>query len=69
MDALRNNPVASLLVVLIAIAGAVVTIIEPDTLPFDQYVQNVMIGAGLLAIGRGVQDGLKHQRANTNQRV
>lgn len=67
MDALRNNPVASLLVVLIAIAGAVVTIVEPDTLPFDQYVQNVMIGAGLLAIGRGVQDGLKHQRTNTTR--
>lgn len=64
MDYLRNNPVASLIVVLIAVAGAIVTIINPDTLPFDQYVQDVMIGAGLLAVGRGVQDGLKNQRTD-----
>lgn len=55
MDFLRDNPVASLLVVIIAIAGAVVTILNPDTLPFNDYVQSVMVGAGLLAVGRGIR--------------
>lgn len=64
MDYLRNNPVASLIVCVIAVAGAVVTIVNPDALSFDQYVQDVMIGAGLLAVGRGVQDGLKNQRSD-----
>lgn len=56
MDFLRNNPVASLIVAVIAIAGAVVTITNPDTLPFREYVESVMIGAGLLAVGRGLAD-------------
>lgn len=56
MDALRNNPVASLLVVIIALAGAVVTVVEPSTLSFEDYVKHVGVAAGLLAIGRGIAD-------------
>ncbi len=58
MNALRTNPVASLIVVIIAIAGGVVTVVEPSSLGFDEYVKNVGIAAGLLAIGRGL-----HERA------
>lgn len=58
MDFLRDNPVASLIVVIIAIVGGIVTVVEPSTLPFREYVENVGIAAGLLAIGRGLRDGL-----------
>jgi hypothetical protein len=61
MDALRNNPVASALAVIIALAGAIVTVVNPETLPFKDYVESVGVMIGLLAIGRGVQSGLENR--------
>lgn len=58
--------IATLLVCVLAaivvIAGAVVTIIDQDTLPFDDYVKTLagVAGAGgLLGIGRGILAGAK----------
>jgi len=47
-------PWATLIVVLIAIVGGVVVITDPSTLSFEEYVKNVGIAAGLLAVGRGL---------------
>lgn len=47
-------PVASLIVVIVAIAGAVVVCVNPQTLDFASYVKYVGIAAGLLGIGRGL---------------
>ena len=47
-------PVATIIVVLIAIAGAVVTITQPATLPFADFVKYVGVAAGILGIGRGL---------------
>ena len=51
---LKTIPVATLIVLVVAIAGAVVTIVHPETLSFANYVKNVGVAAGLLAIGRGL---------------
>lgn len=56
-----TNPItsyiATAIVVIIAIAGAIVVIVNPETLTFDQYVKDIGIAAGLLAIGRGLDSG------------
>lgn len=51
---LQTLPVATIIVVIIAIAGAVVVITNPHDLSFAKYVQYVGIAAGLLGIGRGL---------------
>lgn len=56
---LGANPIASLIVALIAVVGGVVVIVEPTTLDFESYVKNVGIAAGLLAIGRGLDSTTK----------
>lgn len=65
MQFLKDNPVASLIVVIVAVAGAIVTVTNPDTLPFRDYVESVTLGAGLLAIGRGLD---KSRQLETNNR-
>jgi hypothetical protein len=59
-------PVATIatiaLAAIVAVVGGVVTIVHPETLSFDQYVQaleGVVIGTGLLGIGRGVHAASK----------
>jgi hypothetical protein len=42
----------------VVIAGAVVTIANPDRLPFHDYVQEVAILAGALGLGTGIGRGL-----------
>lgn len=54
MSKLATIPVATVLVVLIAVAGAAVTIVHPETLAFDQYVKYVGLAAAVLGIGRGL---------------
>ncbi len=51
---LETFPVATLIVAIIAIAGAVLVIVHPETLTFAEYVRNVGVAAGLLAVGRGL---------------
>lgn len=57
----EQPPVATILVgvavLIVVIAGALVTIINPDSLSFDQYLDalsKAAIGAGALGIGRGI---------------
>jgi hypothetical protein len=63
MDLSSDKPVFSALVVLIVavvtIAGAVITITHPDTLPFHEYIQNVSIMAGALGLGAGIGRGIE----------
>jgi hypothetical protein len=52
--ALEALPIATILMVIVAIAGAVVSIVHPENLGFDQYIRDLAVGAGLLGIGRGI---------------
>lgn len=63
---LSQAPVATLLVAalatIIVIAGAVVMIVDPDTLSFEDYIKALAtmgIGAGALGVGRGILAGAK----------
>lgn len=51
---LAEIPVASLIVLIIAVTGALVTVIHPETLDFATYIKYVGPAAGLLGIGRGL---------------
>lgn len=51
---LATIPLASIIILVLAIAGAVVVIVHPATLDFAQYVKFVGIAAGILGIGRGL---------------
>lgn len=53
-DFLANGPAATVLVYVLALAGAVVTITNPDALSFEDYAKIVGATAGLLGIGRGI---------------
>ena len=63
MSALTSDkPVITILTlaiaVIVVIAGAVVTIVNPDRLPFSEYIQDVSIVAGALGVGSGIGRGL-----------
>jgi hypothetical protein len=47
-------PVATIIVIVIATAGAIVVVAHPGTLSFVNYVKYVGVAAGLLGIGRGL---------------
>lgn len=51
---LAATPVATIIILIVAVAGAIVTISHPGSLTFADYVKYTMIGAGLLGIGRGL---------------
>lgn len=56
-EILDGNPLASLLAVIVTIAGGVVAILNPDVLSFEDYARNVGIfigGSGLLGIARSM---------------
>lgn len=44
----------AIIVVVVVLAGAVMVVVNPDTLAFDQYVKDVGVAAGLLSIGYGL---------------
>ncbi len=54
MNNIGALPWATLIVVLIALVGGLVVILHPETLSFAEYVRNVGVAAGLLAVGRGL---------------
>jgi hypothetical protein len=63
--ALRLGPIQIVviaIVALIAVAGAVVTIVKPATLNFEQYstqlIPELVAGLGILGIGKGLHLGL-----------
>lgn len=47
-------PVATILILVIAVAGAVVVCVHPEALNFASYVKYVGVAAGLLSVGRGL---------------
>jgi Trk-type K+ transport system membrane component len=47
------------LVLIVVIAGAVVTITNPNTLSFHQYVTDVTTLAGAIGLGAGVGRGIE----------
>ena len=52
-----------LVVTIVVLAGAVVSIVNPDTLSFEEYLDTLVKAAGAIAalgIGRGVLEGMKH---------
>lgn len=53
MDLSTAN-VATIVSLLLAAAGAIVVIVHPETLTFDQYFENMKFLIGGLAIGRGI---------------
>lgn len=54
---MKDISLASIAFVVAAVAGAVVTITNPATLAFQDYIQALLVGAGLLGIGRGLDNG------------
>jgi hypothetical protein len=48
---------ASILVVIAAIVGGIVTATNPHTLSFADYWQYLVIGGGITAVGRGLDNG------------
>jgi hypothetical protein len=71
--ALRLGPIQVVviaIVAIIAIAGAVVTIVKPSTLSFEQYstqvIPELVAGLGVLGIGKGLHLGLA---GRTEQKV
>lgn len=60
---LNAAPVATILQVvltaIVAVVGGVITIINPDTLSFEDYVKFLgvlSVGNGLLGVGRGINN-------------
>ncbi len=52
MNALDNVPVATIVTVLVAIVGAVIAIVHPETLSFTEYAKTLgYTGAGLGILG------------------
>jgi|GEM_PF-1866400 len=52
-----------LIVVIVAVIGGVITIVEPSTLSFSDYVSSLgdlAVGVGLVTVGRGVGKAGKH---------
>jgi hypothetical protein len=71
MNKINDSPIVTItlcvLALIVVIAGGVVTVVQPTTLSFDAYVQDIAIalaGLGLgSGIGRGVIAGAKHANA------
>ena len=61
MDKVNDQPVVTIvlcaLAVIVVIAGAIVTIAAPKTLPFHDYVQDIAIALAGLGLGAGVGRG------------
>jgi len=51
---LDTKAVVTFAFVIAALAGAVVTIVEPTTLSFDDYLGKLAVFGGALGIGRGI---------------
>jgi len=54
---------AGLLLVIVAVVGGVIVIVEPSTLSFGDYsndLSKLAVGIGLVAVGRGVTAAGKH---------
>ncbi len=65
MDALRNNPVPSILIVLAAVVGGIVVVVgalggdtAPGGLTFQEYLTTIVAGAVGLGLARGLKEGL-----------
>lgn len=60
-DKLNDAPLVTILLlvlaVIVVIAGAVVCIVQPSTLSFSQYVQDVAILTAALGLGAGIGRG------------
>lgn len=59
MDALLGklssaNPIVTIIAVIIALAGAIVVIVNPETLSFKEYLDQMKYLLGFVAVGRGL---------------
>jgi hypothetical protein len=55
--------IGGIIVLIVALIGGIVTIVEPKTLSFSDYVSSLSdlaVGVGLVAVGRGVTKAGKH---------
>jgi hypothetical protein len=55
--------IGGVIVLIVAVIGGIVTIVEPTTLSFSDYVSSLSdlaVGVGLVAVGRGVTKAGKH---------
>lgn len=49
----------AIIAVIVVIVGGIVTISDSSSLSFDEYIQSVAIGVGLLGIGYGIDSRSK----------
>jgi hypothetical protein len=57
--------IVGVIVVIVVLSGAIVTIVNPDALSFQQYLDALVkaaIGAGALGIGRGILGAAREGR-------
>jgi hypothetical protein len=59
MDLTHVN-VVTVVFVLAALAGAIVTVVEPTTLSFEDYLTKLSVFGGALGIGRGIAAAGRH---------
>lgn len=52
--ALEVMPVVTIIAVILALAGAVVVIVNPASLSFEEYLDAMKWLLGFLAVGRGI---------------
>lgn len=49
-----NRVATAIIVVIVVIIGGVVVLTDPSSLSFDQYLRDVGVAVGLLAVGYGL---------------
>jgi len=55
--------IGGIIVLIVAVIGGIITIVNPETLSFSDYVSSLSdlaVGVGLVAVGRGVTKAGKH---------
>jgi hypothetical protein len=68
IDKINDSPFTTILMgiafIVIVLIGGIVTIVDSESLSFNEYITAVGIaaaGLGLLGIGRGINSGEKHR--------
>lgn len=59
MKFLNENPITSIIAVIVVVVGAVVTITNPETMSYDEYLVKTgafLAGLGIVGVGRSLMN-------------